>query len=91
MKNIRMTPTPKASRFTPQFDNRISSPLIKPYAQACLNMIDAKAMTATNSFTTLDFARELVDCQPDLYIVYDGHNEFYGALGVASRESPGTD
>ncbi len=43
-------------------------------------------LTATNSFTVLDMARELVDYEPDLLIVYDGHNEFYGALGVASRE-----
>ncbi len=47
-------------------------------------------MTATNSFTVLDFARDLSDCEPDLLIVYDGHNEFYGALGVASRESLGS-
>lgn len=46
-------------------------------------------MTATNSFTTADFARELVDCQADLFLVYDGHNEFYGALGAASNESLG--
>jgi tetratricopeptide (TPR) repeat protein len=46
-------------------------------------------MTATNSFTTLDMAREVVDYEPDLVIVYDGHNEFYGALGVASNESMG--
>lgn len=45
-------------------------------------------MTATNSFTVLDIARELGTVSPDLIIVYDGHNEFYGALGVASRESP---
>ncbi len=47
-------------------------------------------MTATNSFTVLDFARDLANCEPDLFIVYDGHNEFYGALGVASRESLGS-
>ncbi len=29
------------------------------------------------------------DYEPDLLVVYDGHNEFYGALGVASRESMG--
>lgn len=44
-------------------------------------------LTATNSFTVLDIARDLADAGPDLLIVYDGHNEFYGALGVASRES----
>ncbi|MFN0157725.1 MAG: tetratricopeptide repeat protein [Bacteroidota bacterium] len=45
-------------------------------------------MTATNSFTVNDMAEELVDNEPDLFIVYDGHNEFYGALGVSSNESP---
>ncbi len=46
-------------------------------------------LTATNSFTVLDEARELLHYQPDAIVVYDGHNEFYGALGVASRESVG--
>jgi tetratricopeptide (TPR) repeat protein len=46
-------------------------------------------MTATNSFTVLDIARELGPCTPDLIIVYDGHNEFYGALGSMSAESVG--
>jgi len=43
-------------------------------------------MTATNSFTVLDLSGELMKYEPDLLIVYDGHNEFYGALGVASNE-----
>ncbi len=42
-------------------------------------------MTATNSYTVLDLSKELVALEPDLFIVYDGHNEFYGALGVASK------
>lgn len=42
-------------------------------------------MTATNSFTVLDLARELPAYEPDLLIVYDGHNEFYGGLGVNSQ------
>ncbi len=46
-------------------------------------------LTATNSFTVLDMAREVVDYDPDLIVVYDGHNEFYGALGAASHESVG--
>lgn len=46
-------------------------------------------LTATNSYTVLDLARELPAYDPDLLIVYDGHNEFYGALGAASRESAG--
>ncbi len=47
-------------------------------------------MTATNSFTVLDIARELTVYQPDILIVYDGHNEFYGALGAASHQSLGS-
>ncbi len=46
-------------------------------------------MTAVNSFAVRDIVRELGSYQPDLVIVYDGHNEFYGALGVASRQSVG--
>lgn len=47
-------------------------------------------MTATNSFTVNDMASDVLDFQPDLLIVYDGHNEFYGALGIASHESLGS-
>jgi tetratricopeptide (TPR) repeat protein len=46
-------------------------------------------MTATNSYAVADIARELPAYQPDCIIVYDGHNEFYGALGIASHESLG--
>jgi tetratricopeptide (TPR) repeat protein len=46
-------------------------------------------MTATNSFTVLDMAREVLRMNPDLLVVYDGHNEFYGAMGYASNESLG--
>ncbi|HYQ86652.1 MAG TPA: tetratricopeptide repeat protein [Bacteroidota bacterium] len=47
-------------------------------------------LTATNSFTAVDIASEIVGYEPDLVIVYDGHNEFYGALGIASHESIGS-
>jgi tetratricopeptide (TPR) repeat protein len=47
------------------------------------------AMSAVNSFTVLDFARELVDYEPDLFLIYMGHNEFYGALGVGSVQTLG--
>ena len=47
------------------------------------------AMTAINSFTLLDFMDEILAQQPDLLLIYAGHNEFYGALGVASVESLG--
>jgi tetratricopeptide (TPR) repeat protein len=46
-------------------------------------------MTATNSYTAADIGHELVQFEPDLIIDYDGHNEFYGALGIASNASVG--
>ena len=42
-------------------------------------------LTALNSYAVVDFVEELADYDPDLYVVYAGHNEFYGALGPASR------
>jgi tetratricopeptide (TPR) repeat protein len=47
------------------------------------------AMAAVNSYTLLDFTDEIIAQHPDLVLVYAGHNEFYGALGVGSMESIG--
>lgn len=47
------------------------------------------AMPAVNTFTLLDFVKELVHYQPDAFLIYAGHNEFYGALGVGSTETIG--
>jgi tetratricopeptide (TPR) repeat protein len=47
----------------------------------------ATAMAAVNSFTLLDLADEIIEHEPDLVLVYAGHNEYYGALGTASTES----
>ncbi len=47
------------------------------------------AFTAINSYTLLDFMDEILKQQPDLLLVYAGHNEYYGALGAASMESVG--
>jgi len=47
------------------------------------------AMAAVNSYTILDFIDEILEYEPDLILIYMGHNEFYGALGVASLESIG--
>ncbi|GAB4364206.1 MAG: hypothetical protein Kow0042_02610 [Calditrichia bacterium] len=47
------------------------------------------AMTAVNSYTLMDLMDQLLNYQPDLILVYAGHNEFYGALGVGSVETIG--
>ncbi len=45
------------------------------------------AMSAINSYALLDFMDEVLNKQADLILIYAGHNEYYGALGVASAES----
>ena len=46
-------------------------------------------MSATSTHTLLDFMDEILEHEPDALLIYTGHNEFYGALGVASVESLG--
>ncbi len=48
------------------------------------------AMAAVNSYTLLDLAPEIVAQRPDAVLIYAGHNEYYGALGVGSTESLGS-
>lgn len=48
------------------------------------------AMAAINSYTLVDFMDEILDKQPDAILIYAGHNEYYGALGVGSLESLGS-
>ncbi|MBN1479648.1 tetratricopeptide repeat protein [candidate division KSB1 bacterium] len=47
------------------------------------------AMSAVNSYTLYDFMDEILAQKPDAVLIYAGHNEFYGALGVGSLESLG--
>jgi lysophospholipase L1-like esterase len=42
------------------------------------------AMAAVNSYALLDFTDEIIAQQPDAVVVYVGHNEFLGILGVGS-------
>ncbi|MFV0377604.1 MAG: hypothetical protein ACK5JD_09920 [Mangrovibacterium sp.] len=42
------------------------------------------SLTAINSYTLYDFSKQLINDQPDGILIYAGHNEYYGALGVAS-------
>ena len=47
------------------------------------------SLTAVNSYTVLGFAKNLPPYKPDAVLIYSGHNEYYGALGVASTENIG--
>ena len=48
------------------------------------------SMTAVGSYTMLDLIPGVLDEKPDLILIYAGHNEYYGALGVGSMESFGS-
>ncbi len=46
-------------------------------------------VTAVCSYTLLDLADDIKDIEPDAVIVYAGHNEYYGVLGVGSSQRLG--
>lgn len=42
------------------------------------------AMSAINSYALLSFADEIIAIEPDAVLIYAGHNEYLGILGVGS-------
>lgn len=48
------------------------------------------AMSAVNSYTLLDFTDEILAQKPDAVLIYTGHNEYVGILGVGSAYSVST-
>ncbi|HEY3372368.1 MAG TPA: hypothetical protein VGK10_16050 [Prolixibacteraceae bacterium] len=47
------------------------------------------SITAVNSYSLLSFTNEVNEMNPDAVMIYVGHNEYYGALGVASNQGLG--
>jgi len=48
------------------------------------------ALTAINSYALQDMAEEVIEQQPDAVLIYAGHNEYYGTLGVGSTSQLGS-
>ncbi|HCI71290.1 MAG TPA: hypothetical protein DHV30_12140, partial [Balneola sp.] len=46
-------------------------------------------ISAVNTYTLYDQLDEIIEHKPDAVMIYAGHNEFYGALGVGSNENLG--
>lgn len=46
-------------------------------------------ISAISSYTLFDQVDEIIEQDPDAILIYAGHNEFYGALGVGSNENLG--
>jgi lysophospholipase L1-like esterase len=59
------------------------------YSNTSIEVINL-GMTAINSYTLLDLLPDVLDQKPDLILIYTGHNEYYGALGVGSIQSFGS-
>ena len=47
------------------------------------------SITGINSYTLRSFTNQIVMMNPDAIMIYAGHNEYYGALGVASNQRLG--
>ncbi len=46
-------------------------------------------ISAISTYTLFDQVDEIIEHKPDAVLIYAGHNEFYGALGVGSNENLG--
>ncbi|MGX5857530.1 GDSL-type esterase/lipase family protein [Dyadobacter jiangsuensis] len=62
--------------------------LLQTYPDRDFEVINL-SLTAVNSYTVLDFGKAVLDYEPDAVLVYTGHNEYYGAMGVAATKGIG--
>jgi tetratricopeptide (TPR) repeat protein len=58
------------------------------YQHTRIEMVNT-SMAAINSYAMYDFIDEILKQKPDLIMIYTGHNEYYGAMGVSSVEGGG--
>ncbi len=65
------------------FDRWLQFRLMHEHPELHFEFINV-SLTAVNSWTVLDFGRQVLQYQPDAVLVYTGHNEYYGALGIGS-------
>ena len=60
--------------------------LIAMYPERDIEVISV-AMSSVNSYALRDIADEVVAINPDAVIIYSGHNEYLGVMGVGSNYS----
>ena len=70
------------------FPNILERGLSNAFPEKSIEVINV-AMAAINSYTLLDLVDEVIQQSPDALLIYTGHNEYYGALGVGSAQSLG--
>ena len=70
------------------FPNILQRGLSSTFPQKNIEVINV-SIAAINSYTLLDLVDEIIEQSPDAILIYTGHNEYYGALGVGSAQSLG--
>lgn len=71
------------------FPRQLKRKLELLYPQNNIEVINL-GISAINSYTLRDFIPAVLEQKPDLILIYAGHNEYYGALGVGSTVSIGS-
>ncbi len=61
-------------------DQRLKQSFPKHYVE-----VVNTALAAVNSYTVMDLVEEVIEQQPDGILIYMGHNEFLGIMGVGSN------
>lgn len=78
----------------PQTRNFRASSFLREMLRDCWPDRDVEIInlgtTAVASFPVREVLKQILDYDPDLVVVYSGHNEFFGAYGVASVNRAGT-
>lgn len=70
------------------FSRMLDQALEDAYPDQHVDVINT-SMAAINSYALADLAHEIVEIQPDAVLIYAGHNEYYGVLGVGSAQALG--
>ncbi len=71
------------------FPRQLKRKLELLYPENTIEVINL-GISAINSYTLRDFLPAVLEQKPDLILIYAGHNEYYGALGVGSTVSIGS-
>ena len=74
---------------TGSFSRYIRKRLELVYPDTKIEVVNV-AIAATNSYTIRDLLPGVLEKQPDLILIYAGHNEYYGTLGIGSNEYLGS-
>ena len=73
---------------TVPFPKQLELMLKRDYPGRKIEVINL-GISAINSYTVLDLLPEVMKQDPDMILIYMGHNEFYGAYGTGSTISLG--